>query len=370
MRIALVSPYAWDSPGGVQVHVAQLAAHLRRRGHRAMVLSPGWRAGRGSDLVVVGRPVRLRFNGSVAPICPDPRSISRIRRALSSFRPDVVHVHEPFSPSAGMFATLAAPVPVVGTFHAYAERSLALAAFAPALRPVWNRLAVRLAVSRAAAEFAGRHFRGPVRVVPNGLDVARFQGASPAALPEGRRLLFVGRLEPRKGFRHAAQAFVLLSERHPDLVLVVAGDGPEREVVGTLPRAVRDRVVMLGMVEQSALPHYHAAAEVFLAPNTGGESFGVVLVEAMAAGLPVVASDIAGYREVVRHEEEGLLVTPGDPKALAEAVARLLGDPGLAARLGAAGRRRAARFNWSVVAEEIEDAYREALGGRSRPPRL
>jgi phosphatidyl-myo-inositol alpha-mannosyltransferase len=361
VRVALACPYAWDAPGGVQVHVRQLSEHLRARGHQVLVVAPGATDPADPGVRIVGRPVRIPFNGSVVPICPDPRSRSVIRRRLGEFGPDVVHVHEPFSPSTGMFAALTAPVPVVATFHAYAERSVALAAFAPLLTKVWNRLAVRLAVSNAAAEFAGRHFRGEVRVVPNGLDVEPFQQASPAELPGQRRLLFVGRLEPRKGLRFAIRAFRLLADEFADAVLVVAGDGPERKAAQELPPSTRDRVIMLGAVSRTDLPHYHAAADAFLAPNTGGESFGIVLVEAMAAGLPVVASDIPGYREVVRHEVEGLLVPPRDPAALADAVRRLFTDDDLAGRLGANGRQRAERFAWPVVAEEIEGAYRQAL---------
>jgi len=361
VRVAQACPYAWDAHGGVQVHVRQLAEHLRERGHEVMVIAPGLHPAVEPSVRITGKPIRIRFNGSVVPICPDPRSRPAIRRELEHFRPDVVHVHEPFSPSTGMYAALTASVPVVATFHAYADRSLALAAFAPLLRPVWRRLSVRLAVSNAAAEFAGRHFRGSMRVVPNGLDVQQFRDAEPAALSGAPRLLFVGRLEPRKGFRFAVRAFGQVAQEFPRAILVVAGDGPERRAVQELPSDVADRVLMLGGVSQRDLPHYHAAVDVFLAPNTGGESFGIVLLEAMAAGLPVVASDIPGYREVVRHEVEGLLVPPRDPAALAAAIRQLLTNRELARRLGEAGRGRAERFAWPVVAEEIEGAYRQAL---------
>jgi phosphatidylinositol alpha-mannosyltransferase len=361
VRVALACPYAWDAPGGVQVHVRELSEHLRARGHDVVVIAPGTRPSTDTNVRIIGRPVRIPFNGSVVPISPDPRSRRTIRRGFEDFAPDVVHVHEPFSPSTGMFAALAATAPVVATFHAYADRSVALAAFAPLLRPVWNRLSVRLAVSNAAAQFAGRHFKGPIRVVPNGLDIEPFRDAQPASLSGSPRLLFVGRLEPRKGFRFAVRAFRMLAEEFPESILVVAGDGPEKKAVLELPPEIRERVVMPGAVSRSDLPHYHAAADVFLAPNTGGESFGMVLLEAMAAGLPVVASDIPGYREVLRHEVEGLLVPARDPAALAHAARRLLLDPALARSLGAAGRVRAERFAWPVVATEIESAYREAL---------
>ncbi|MGH2681730.1 MAG: glycosyltransferase family 4 protein [Actinomycetota bacterium] len=365
MRIALACPYAWDATGGVQVHVRQLADRLVKRGHRVMVLAPASTTPVESHVVAVGRPVRVPYNGSVAPICPTPASARRVRRALDEFRPEVIHAHEPLIPGTAMFATRFPRAPVVATFHAYADRALLFAATAPALRGVWRRLAVRIAVSEAAAGFvAGRFPRDGLRVIPNGAEVEAFAGAEPARLPEGRRILFVNRLDRRKGFPVMVGAFARLTRRHPDALLVVAGDGKERRAVRSLPPGVRDRVVMLGSVPHDLLPPYHAACEVFCAPATGRESFGIVLVEAMAAGLPVVASDIPGYREVVRHEVEGILVPPSDPGRLAGAVGRLLDEPELARTMGQAGRARAGRYSWDQVAREVEAAYEEALGGR------
>jgi phosphatidylinositol alpha-mannosyltransferase len=263
-----------------------------------------------------------------------------------------------------MFATLRARVPVVATFHAYADRALLFSAVAPALRPVWDRLRVRLAVSRAAAEFVELRFSGElVRIVPNGADVELFAGAAPSPdLPEGRRVLFVNRLDPRKGFRVMVDAFRRLAGEAPDAVLVVAGDGAERDAVDSLEPAVRDRVVMLGSVPHADLPPYHAASEVVCAPAVGRESFGIVLVEAMAAGRPVVASDIPGYREVVQDGVEGVLVPPRDPDALAAAVLRLLRDPEASKNLGEAGRERARRYSWDTVVGDLEAIYVEAAG--------
>lgn len=363
MRVALACPYGWDAPGGVQVHVRQLAERLRLRDHRVLVLAPASAPVEDPFVRVVGRPVRVPYNGSVAPICPTPTSARRIRTALREFRPDVVHAHEPLVPGTGMFAARAARVPVVATFHAYADRAAVFSAVAPALRPLWRRLDVRLAVSEAAAAFVSRRLRGPVRIVPNGVEVELFASAEPAELPEGRRILFVNRLDPRKGFRVMVEAFGRVVERHPEALLVVAGDGSEREALRDLAPSARERVVMLGAVPHGDLPPYHAASEVFCAPAVGRESFGIVLVEAMAAGLPVVASDIPGYREVVRDGVDGLLVPPRDPAALADAVSRLLADPGLAATYAEAGRARAPRYSWDAVAAEIEEVYAEAVDG-------
>lgn len=362
MRIALACPYAWDAAGGVQTHVRQLAARLRSRSHEVLVLTPAFDRPAEPYVKVVGRPVRIPYNQSVAPVAPWPAGYVLVRDALREFGPDVVHSHEPLVPGPSMFSVLTAPAPapVVGTFHAYADRARLLDVAAPALRPVWRRLTVRLAVSEAAASFVEGRFReDAVRIIPNGADVEMFAHADPAPLPDGRRILFVNRLDRRKGFGVMVEAFRRLAEERPDVLLVVAGDGEDRTAVRDLPIAIRARVVMLGDVPHRNLPSYHSACQVFCAPATGRESFGIVLVEAMAAGLPVVASDIPGYREVVRDGVEGLLVPPGDPEALAEGVGKVLDDPDAARRLGGAGRERAARYSWDVVAADLEAVYAE-----------
>jgi len=362
VRIALACPYAWDAPGGVQVHVRQLSHHLRERGHETLVLAPGGRPADEAEVRIVGKPVRISYQGTVAPILFSVASFRRVGEALRSFAPDVVHAREPLTPATSMFATLRADAPVVATFHAHAERSKLLSAAAPVLRPVWRRLRVRIAVSEAAAGFVEARFGDGLRVVPNGCDVDLFAKAEPAAdLPSGRRLLWVGRLDPQKGFAAAVQAFARLASDVPDLVFVVAGDGRDRGALARLAPGVRARVVMLGNLPHEILPRYHASADVFLAPALGQESFGIVLVEAMAAGVPIVASNIPGYREVVRDGIEGFLVPPGDAGELAAAVRRVLTDEALSHALAAAGRERAERFRWPVVVDQIESAYRDAV---------
>ena len=364
MRVAIACPYAWDAPGGVQVHIGQLARHLRARGHEVVVLAPA--RGRPEDIVKVGRPVAIRYQGTVAPICFSVGSSRRIKVALAAFRPDVVHAHEPLVPSTGMLAALRATAPVVATFHAFAERSRALTVAAPALRPVWRRLSVRIAVSAAAARFVGSRFRGDVHVVPNGCDVDLFADATPIeGLPPGRRILWVGRLDPQKGFGIALSALEILLARDPHALLVVVGDGRDRSLMDRMRPGARARVHLVGAMPHERLPGYHAASEVFVAPAIGQESFGIVLVEAMAAGLPVIASDIDGYREVVRDGVEGLLVPPGDPNALGDALGRVLADPALAHRLAGAGRERARRYRWDAVVGEVEQAYADAMARSS-----
>jgi len=369
VRIALVCPYAWEAAGGVQVHVKNLAARLLERGHEAIVLTPTTVAPVEPWVRSVGRPVRISYQGTVAPIAP--LSFRRVRAALASFCPDVVHVHEPLTPSASMFATLTAKAPVVATVHAYLDRSVAMELAAPVLRRIWLRVTVGVAVSEAAASFLRRVLPDvALEIVPNGVDVGAFAGAEPrAGLPPGRRILWVNRLDAQKGFPIALAAFSKVLAEVPDAVLVVVGEGKDRETLGLLTESERARVDMRGAVPNEQVPSYLAACEVFVSPAVGQESFGIALVEAMAAGVPVVAADIPGYREVVSDGVEGLLVPPRDPEALAAGLVRVLSEPGLAAGLGEAGRERAHTFDWPIVVERLEQLYRRAIesAGYDRP---
>ncbi len=338
------------------------------RGHEVLVLTPARVPPAEPYVVRVGRPVDIPYNASNAPIDPRPWSRRRIRDLLRAFGPDVIHAHQPTAPSTGLWVTLEARAPVVGTFHSGAARARLYDLAAPLLRRVAGRLAIRIAVSERAAAFERSRIGGTFEVIPNGVDTAAFAAASPVDVGPGTKLLFVGRLDERKGFPVALEAFRRLAASRDDLRLVVAGDGPERHAVDRLGVRDRGRIRMLGVVPHAELPALVSACDLYLGPATGGESFGIVLVEAMAGGLPVVASDIPGYDEVVRDGVDGLLVPSRNPAALAVAVARVLGDPGLATQLAAAGRIRATTFDWSVVIEQVEDAYRRAL--QVGPPSL
>ena len=361
MRIALVCPYAFDDPGGVQTHVRELADRLLHGGHEVEVLAPV--RGRASAPYVraVGRPVNIRYNASNAPIDPRPWSRRRVRRELTRFAPDVVHVHEPLTPSTSMWATLEARAPVVATFHSGATRARLFDVATPLLRRVVGRVAVRIAVSEAAAAFAGRRIGGHFEIVPNGVDLGRFANAVPADLGPGVKMLFLGRLDARKGFPVAVAAFARLAIDRPDLQLIVIGEGPDRGAAQALPEAVRSRVTLLGAMPNVDIPPYLVACDLYLGTSIGGESFGMVLVEAMAAGLPVVASRIPGYQEVVRDGVEAVLVPPGDAASLAAAAAGILDDPALSARLKAAGLERARTYDWSTVVTRLEDLYLGAV---------
>ena len=358
MRVALVCAYDLDAPGGVQVHVTDLAEQLRARGHEVEILGPG----KGG----LGRRIRVPYRGTVAPIAPSPTGVRLARQAFDRFAPDVVHVHEPFTPSASMWATLAATAPVVATFHAWLDRSRIYEVAEPLLRHVRRRLAASIAVSAAAAAFVRRAIPDldPV-IVPNGVSVMRFAGATPRAWPPGPRIAWAHRLDRQKGFPVLVEAFRTLADDRSDLLLTVVGDGADRRAVEDLPASARSRVAMLGRLDHAEVPSFLAGADVAVAAATGQESFGYSVVEAMAAGVPVVASDIEGYRQVATDGLDAVLVPPGDAAALAVALGRVLDDDGLALRLAAAGRATAAAFDWEVVVERIEDVYRSVLAGPS-----
>ncbi len=369
MRLAIVCPYAWDAPGGVQVHVRELAMQLLGRGHEVLVLTPSRRPPAEPWVRAAGRPVNVPYNASNAPIDPRPWSRARVRAELDRFGPDVLHVHEPLTPSTSLWATLeAGRTPVVATFHSGAARSRLFDLAAPFLRRIARRLSVRVAVSQTAAAFARARIGGTFEIVPIGVDVVRFERARPADLGIGTKLLFVGRLDERKGFPIAVAAFGRLATDRPDLRLIVVGEGPDRSATDALPDTLKERVAMLGAVSNADVPPIHAACDLYLGPAVGGESFGVVLVEAMAAGLPIVASDIYGYREVLRDGIDGLLVPPRDSRALASAAAQVLDDPSLAGRLADGGRVRARTFAWSEVIVKLEELYGRAI--QTGPPSL
>lgn len=358
MKVLLVCPYSWATPGGVGAHVANLAAALRGRGHEVRIAAPD--AADEPGVMSVGRSIPVPYNGSIARLAFGPRVAGRIRVAIRRGRPDVVHVHEPFAPSAGLAALLATRLPVVATFHASLGRSRAYRVASPALRPLYRRLAGRIAVSEEARRTVSSVLGdAEISVIPNGVDWSRFAGLEP---PAGETILFIGRLEPRKGARVLLEAFPAIKERHPGASLVVVGEGPERRACeSAVPDALREDVMFVGRVEPVELARVVGEASVVCVPSLGGESFGIVLLEAMAAGRPVVASDIPGYAAVLRDGVDGALVPPGDAPALADALAGVLADPARAKAMGASGRERARRYDWPVVAGEIEEVYAAAL---------
>jgi phosphatidylinositol alpha-mannosyltransferase len=367
MRIGLVSPYDYSHPGGVNSHIRPLADQLRELGHDVKVLAPSsHKSSQDPDFRRMGGTIPIPVNNSVARINLNPLRQRRVAEVLEEERFDVLHLHEPLAPMLPLTVLRQSATANVGTFHAFAESSLPYAYSHDFLRPYLNKLHARIAVTEAAREFLRRFFPDvEPEVIPNGVDVERFR----PDLPPLRHLLdgcvnflFVGRLEERKGVRDLIQGFALLHRRRAKTRLIVVGEGPDRREAEQLVRGLRlENVVLAGRVPDPVLPRYYASADVFCAPATGGESFGIVLVEAMAAGLPVVCTDIEGYRTVVVPEVDSLTVPPGDSLRLGRAMLRLATDADLRRTMGEAGMRRAReRYAWPVLAERVLAVYERA----------
>jgi phosphatidylinositol alpha-mannosyltransferase len=372
MRVGLVCPYQWDVPGGVQYHVRDLADTLRGLGHHVEVLTP---AEHEENLPAeyttwAGRAVPVPYNGSMASFQFGPVSASRVRRWLREGGFDVVHVHEPAPPSVSLLVCMIAKGPIVATFHAATTRSRWLAVWGPWVRPWLEKITGRIAVSDFARRVQVEHLGGDAVVIPNGVHVGAF-AEGPTLSGYGRggapTIGFLGRYdEPRKGLPVLLEAMRSVVRDHPDARLLVAGRGDREEFAELVGEALAPRVTMLGELSEPQKAAFLRSVDVYCAPNLLGESFGVILLEAMAAGAPVVASDLDAFARVLADGAAGVLVRRGDAAALAAALSGLLADPGRRAELAAAGRRVVAEYDWSVVAERILAVYETVAtpGGR------
>ncbi len=376
MKIALVTPYDYPYPGGVTEHVRHLDREFRARGHDTRILAPSTQPQDALDTNVIkvsGDVLPIPLNGSTARIALSPEILERVQEILNDEHFDVVHLHEPEAPLLNWAVLQASRAVNVGTFHAYSENKTLYQYIQPFLEWVWLELDGRILVSPALREALAPYIFGEVPIIPNGIDYARF--AAPDMAPirefddEGPTILFVGRLEPRKGFPHLLNAYPDIQRAFPDARLLIVGAFAEadrsRWAEEVRTRALRD-VHLIGRVSSDELPRYYRTATVFCAPSTGGESFGIVLLEAMAAGLPVVASSIAGYRSVMQDGVQGRLVAPKDEPGLAEAIIGLLRDPEARGQMATRGRETAAQYDWSVVAPRVLEYYQELLETRPR----
>lgn len=371
MKVCLVTPYSWSFPGGVLEHVDALADHLERRGHEVSVMAPNDpldlrtrmlhpKLGRHGNLpnrvIPVGRSVPLPSNGSLANLAFSPAVFGKVRRAIARHRPDIVHVHEPLIPPVSWAAVRSAKalgIPVVGTFHAhYPDGCYHYRLFEKALNPFFRKLDSRIAVSPTAAHTAAEYFPADYRVIPNGVDVERFRPAGDSRNPN--EILFVGRPDGRKGLPALLQAFPRVLKRCPDARLVIIGSRPEQV---KLPKPLLSSVELRGVVDEREIVRAMHSASLLCAPSTGAESFGIILIEALAAGLPVLASEIPGYRAVITPGHDGMLVSPGEPDVLADTLANLLQDGELRTRLSRAGLNTARRYDWPNVVGEVEAVY-------------
>ncbi|GIH79193.1 glycosyltransferase family 4 protein [Planobispora longispora] len=360
MRVGIVCPYTWDVPGGVQAHIRDLAEALIEDGHQVEVIAPAAEdAPLPSYVTPAGRAVPVPYNGSVARLAFGFLSANRVRRWIREGRFDVLHVHEPFVPSLGVLACWAARGPIVATFHASYQRSRALSVSAPVLQSVVEKITGRIAVSDAARKTLVEHMGGDAVLIPNGVTVSRYAEAEP--LPgwdDGEVIGFLGRMdEPRKGLPVLLEAFSLLAPVRPRLRLLIAGPGDAEEVLEKVPAEFRDRVGLLGMVSEEDKARAYHSVDVFCAPNLGGESFGIVLTEAMSAGAAILASDIPAFRKVLDDGQAGALFETGDARSLASVAAGLLDDPARRAKLSDEARTAVWKYDWSTVARDVVRVY-------------
>jgi len=371
VKIGIVSPYAYPRPGGANAHIRESYVHLKEMGHDVRIITAPWGDDPpAQDVIQVGQAIAVPFNGSIGRVTLSLRLEWLVSRMLEREKFDIIHHHEPFVPFLSFQILDSAKCPNVATFHAFGGFSFSYWTGRVVLDHYMGKIDERIAVSSAARYFVSRYFPGEYRIIPNGVDVDFYANAKP--FPEFRdgkvNILFVGRVEPRKGAMYLMKAYATIKAKRPDTRLIVVGRGPE---IGDLRRFVRDQkvadVFFAGRVEEADKARFYKTADIFVAPSTGQESFGIVLLEAMAAGCTVVASDIHGYKRVVQRNVSGLLVEPRDPDALAEALERLIADPALRQRLGDGGARRAPEFDWGHVTREIVNVYESVIARREKP---
>lgn len=362
MKIGLVTPYVYPLPGGVNEHVGQLHANLKLRGHDVRIISSthGLQRASEGDVIRLGRGFSVPTNGSIGTVTLSPRYVRRTAELLADERFDLLHFHEPLVPFLSPILLRQSECVNIATFHAFAGWSAAYQVMGRSLRGSVGRLHGRIAVSAAARHFIERYFPGDYKLIPNGVDLPRYQNARPIErwLDGTPNIVFIGRFESRKGLLVLLKAYRTLRRSERECRLLVVGAGPqEREVRRYIATRGLRGVELLGRLVDDEKARILATADVFVSPATGQESFGLVLLEAMASGTAIVCSDIHGYKGVVRRDEQALLVPPRDAGALAEAIARLLDDPALRARLGASGRERAQQFGWPNITAKVDDYY-------------
>jgi phosphatidyl-myo-inositol alpha-mannosyltransferase len=369
MRIGIVCPYSWAVPGGVQSHIRDLAEALIGLGHEVSVITPADDDQPLPDYVVpAGKAVPVPYNGSVARLAFGPLSANRVRRWLKDGAFDVLHVHEPTVPSLSLLACWVASGPIVATVHTAMPRSRVLLAAQPMLRSALEKIDGRIAVSEAARTTLVEHLGDDAVLIPNGVATRRYRHAEQLdGWPgPGGAIGFLGRMEePRKGLAVLLKAFEILAVERPGLRLLVAGPGDADAQRHKLPEPLRERAIFLGEVSEEEKVRVLHSVDVFCSPNTGGESFGIVTAEAMASGVPIVASDIDAFRQVLRDGRAGELFATGDPADLARAAGRLFDDPARRAELTVAALAAVAAYDWDVVAREVLNVYETVVLGRA-----
>jgi phosphatidylinositol alpha-mannosyltransferase len=366
MKICLVSPYDWTVQGGVNNHIRHLAEQFVVHGHDVHIVAAGTKPVPDGicPITTIGRPIPLRVSGSVARITLSLRVAGKVRRLLEANDFDIVHVHEPFMPNLPITFLRYSTAVNVGTWHAARESNFFYVYGRRLIKRWAAKLDGKIAVSQAAVKHISKYFPGYYNIIPNGVDVEHFESAA-TPLPEfcdgKRNVLFVGRPEKRKGLKYLVRAFVGVQRQLPDTRLIIVGAGSFARYERAVHNARLQNVRFRANVPFDELPRYHHSSHVFCAPNTGFESQGLVLLEAMAAGLPIVASNIDGFAGVVTHGVEGLLVRPEDPQALAGALTELLRDPGRCRAMGDRGRERARFYSWDRIGQQVLSYYERLI---------
>jgi phosphatidylinositol alpha-mannosyltransferase len=363
LKIGIVCPYGWDTPGGVQNHVRDLAEFLIAAGHDISVLAPAIDETKIPEYVVnAGKPIAIPYNGAVARILFGPIVFARVRQWIAQGDFDILHLHEPAIPSISLLACWAAEGPMVGTFHAAAKRQKAIFAIGPILEPVIEKLSARIAVSEAARETLTEHLETDAVVIPNGIYADRYRNGVPQAQWQGNTLGFIGRFEePRKGLSVLVDALPIIARFAPDVRVFVAGPGDTKDVIDSIDPQLRSRFTFLGRISEKEKADFLTSISLYIAPNTGGESFGIILAEALAGGATVVASDIPAFDSLLNHGQFGELFASESSTDLAKRVIDLLRDNERRMELGTAGKKHAQQFDWNVVAEQIFSIYEMSL---------
>ena len=364
-RIGIVCPYGWDTPGGVQSHVGDLAEYLIAQGHFVSVLAPVINEEAIPDYVIsAGRPISIPYNGAVARILFGPLAFARVTQWIGNGNFDLLHLHEPAIPSISLLACWASEGPLVGTFHAASTRQKIAFAITPFIEPVIEKLTARIAVSEAARETLQIHLDTDAVVVPNGIYAKRFSDAHTDPRWSGNTIGFMGRFEEnRKGLSVLIEALPLIIEKIPDIRVIVAGPGNPATILEDMDPHLRQRFTFLGRISEQDKANFMSSVSIYVAPNTGGESFGIILAEALAGGASVLASDIPAFDSLLGHGKYGSLFQSENAQDLAKRAIELLNNPDLRTAIAKAGREYAQSFDWDVVAERIYDVYEMAMVG-------
>ena len=363
LRIGIVCPYSWDVPGGVQNHIRDLAEFLISNGHYVEVLAPATESYELPHYVIsAGRAVSIPYNGAVARVLFGVVANSRVRTWINEGNFDLLHLHEPAIPSLSLLACWAGEGAMVGTFHAAAKYQKAIVAIGPILEPVIEKLSARIAVSESARLTLTAHLETDAIVIPNGIYAANYRDGTPQTQWQGSTIGFLGRFEEdRKGLPVLLDALPIISRFIPDVRILIAGPGNSEEVLQKVDPQLRNRVEFLGKISEEDKADFLASVSLYIAPNTGGESFGIILAEAMAGGAAVVASDIPAFADVLGDGQYGALFESENSENLAKVIIDLLRDEKKRNELAQAGAKHAQRFDWSQVGEEIFEVYELAI---------